>query len=119
MRDPSSQGYRLLDAVKGVHLTQRRTVFRAATAGSVILCLLILSFFFLYDDSSSDWDLPATIDASNIYSRRQIRLCDDYDKKGLPHLLTSEAKFDHLIDDQFTCVPLACALVRASLVQTT
>jgi hypothetical protein len=104
MRDPSSQGYRLLEAVKGVHLTQRRNVFRVATVGTAALCLLILSFFFFYDDSASRgaWDLPATITTADIVPRTKIALCDGYDKNSMPRLLATEAKYDRLIENKFT-----------------
>lgn len=106
MRDPTGQGYRLLDAVKGVQLGQRRNIVKAATIGCTTLCLVILAFFFLYDDSASQntWDLPATADAADIVPRTRISLCDDYDKKTLPRLLEAEKKYDRLLDDKFTIV---------------
>lgn len=106
LRDPIGQGYRLLDAVKGAQISQRRNVKIIGTA-VVAVVLLMVTFSFLYDRppaSPAAWELPPTTDAQDVLPRTKIALCDNFDRKGIARLLEAEKRYQDLRDDKFTIV---------------
>jgi hypothetical protein len=104
LRDPVGQGYRLLDAVKGAQIHQRRNVKLIGTA-VVAIVLLMVTASFLYDRppaSPAAWELPPTTNAQDVLPRTKIALCDNFDRKGVARLLEAEKRYQNLRDDKFT-----------------